>query len=133
MVPINTFHSCRAMLLYSCWKDYFKRRRTPLQTVVPWAETMAERHGIVFPLLVGVQDPRRRRSCVCSSQGGTFGKLAILAKDTKALADKVTASGGAKKIGGGDVLFAGEVPGIGTKVQTPTAFLGSRRCSKSPS
>lgn len=45
-----------------------------------------------------------------------FDKLAILAKDTKALADRVSGSGGAKKFGG-DVLFAGEVPGIGTKVR----------------
>ncbi len=104
---------------------------------------MAERNGIrSFPLLVGVQELRRhsrmacylpcvscRRhcACVCSSQGGTFGKLAILTKDTKALADKVSASGGAKKIGGGDVLFAGEVPGIGTKVQIPEWFFVRRR------
>jgi len=56
-------------------------------------------------------------------QGGTFGKLAVLTKDTKALAEKVSASGGGKKTGGGDVLFAGEVPGIGTKVQTPNGFV----------
>lgn len=58
--------------------------------------------------------------CAPSMQGGTFGKLAVLTRDTKALADKVSASGGAKKVGGGDVLFAGEVPGIGTKVRTPS-------------
>lgn len=56
-------------------------------------------------------------SLVPSLQGGTFGKLAVLTKDTKALAEKVSGSGGAKKVGGGDVLFAGEVPGIGTKVK----------------
>lgn len=58
--------------------------------------------------------------CVVSrrpTQGGRFGKLAVLAKDTKALADKVSASGGSKKVGGGEVLFAGAVPGIGTKVR----------------
>lgn len=56
--------------------------------------------------------------CIRPSQGGTFGKLAVLTKDTKALADKVSASGGSKNIGGGSVLFAGAVPGIGTKVRT---------------
>lgn len=62
--------------------------------------------------------------CVCAflkSQGGAFKKLAILTKDTKGVADKVSASGGAKKTGG-DVLFAGEVPGIGTKVDQTTAY-----------
>eukprot|EP00752_Nemacystus_decipiens_P017767 g15929.t1 len=57
-------------------------------------------------------------------EGGTFGKLAVLTKDTKALAEKVAASGGAKKVGGGDVLFAGEVPGIGTKVANTIDFEG---------
>ena len=50
-------------------------------------------------------------------QGGRFGKLAVLTKDTAAVAAKVSASGGAKGGSGGDVLFAGEVPGIGTKVR----------------
>ncbi|CAM9272067.1 unnamed protein product [Ectocarpus sp. 13 AM-2016] len=57
-------------------------------------------------------------------EGGTFGKLAVLTKDTKALAEKVSASGGAKNTGGGDVLFAGEVPGIGTKVANTIDFEG---------
>eukprot|EP00903_Cladosiphon_okamuranus_P020987 g19279.t1 len=57
-------------------------------------------------------------------EGGTFGKLAVLTKDTRALADKVSASGGARKVGGGDVLFAGEVPGIGTKVANTIDFEG---------
>lgn len=55
-----------------------------------------------------------------SAQGGSFEKLAVLTKDTKAVAARVSASGGAKKgSNGGDVLFAGEVPGIGTKVKSP--------------
>ncbi|CAN0109413.1 unnamed protein product, partial [Scytosiphon promiscuus] len=57
-------------------------------------------------------------------EGGTFGKLAVLTKDTKALADKVAASGGSKDIGGGSVLFAGAVPGIGTKVANTIDFEG---------
>lgn len=63
-----------------------------------------------------------RYCCVWSSQGGTFGKLAVLTKDTKALADKVAASGSSKNVGGGSVLFAGAVPGIGTKVKRPGNF-----------
>lgn len=49
-------------------------------------------------------------------QGGTFRKLAVLTSHTKALAQRVSDSGGTKGGSGGDVLFAGEVPGIGTKV-----------------
>lgn len=58
-----------------------------------------------------------------STQGGRFGKLAILTKDTMVMADKVSGSGGAGKGLGGDVLFAGEVPGIGTKVKKSEKLL----------
>ncbi|CAM9389583.1 unnamed protein product [Ascophyllum nodosum] len=57
-------------------------------------------------------------------EGGRFGKLAVLTKDTAAVAAKVSASGGAKGGSGGDVLFAGEVPGIGTKVANTIDFEG---------
>lgn len=39
------------------------------------------------------------------------------------MADKVSRSGGVGKGLGGDVLFAGEVPGIGTKVNKRGKFL----------
>lgn len=63
-------------------------------------------------------------------QGGSFGKLAVLTRDTAAVASRVSASGGASKGSGGDVLFAGEVPGIGTKVTTVLS-LGWYRLSQS--
>lgn len=58
------------------------------------------------------------------SEGGIFGKLAILTSNTKAVAERVTASGGTKNRTGGEVLFAGEVPGIGTKVANTIDFEG---------
>lgn len=48
-----------------------------------------------------------------------------MTKDTKALAEKVTASGGTKNRTGGDVLFAGEVPGIGTKARNNRIHVGA--------
>ena len=65
-------------------------------------------------LVFGTADSKRRS---VRPPGGVFEKLAILTSDTKAAAEKVTASGGTKKGTGGDVLFVGEVPGIGTKAR----------------